>query len=545
MRPVEVFHNGTTNVRAGTKNDIADIKTPKISEDVMQILNFIDGKWVSPSTGEFITSNSPINQKPIARVPASAKADMDLAIASAKAAFPSWSSEFVSNRVEYMLKLANLMEENKELLVHYETIDTGTMESFNRNENIDMCIKSLRQCAGYFKARLARPMSVIVSGDLGILPESLKTKEAMNLTYREPIGVAVIYSPCTVPLLHMMWKVAACLAVGNTCVCKPHHLTSTSSMILSTLIKKAGIPDGVVNIVFGEDDPVSEDLGTNKDVSAISMMGSTTCFPAVLPQATLAFKRTEVEFAGNNPAIIFDDCDIDECVNGSLRSCFLNKGEICTCTRRLYIHSSIYAEFLERFKKAIREQIKIGDPRRSDISYGPFVSKMLVEKIKSYITLAREEGANVDIVLNEEQEADSSIKISDPNDGSLEVEGCYGEHFIAPTIITGLKDDSLVAKDYYFSPVLSVFSFDDEDEVIRRANDVRYILGTTIWSKDPKRLERVSKQIDTGFVWYNNWYLRDMSIPFGGHIAYGSGKSGADDIFEFYTKGRTISSLIP
>ena len=163
-------------------------------------------------------------------------------------------------------------------------------------------------------------------------------------------------------------------------------------------------------------------------------MGSTTCFPKVLSEAALSGKRTEVDFAGNNPAIIFDDCDLDACINGSLRSCFTNKGEICTCTRRLYVQRSIYPQFVERFKKAIREKILVGDPRDPAVFYGPYASKSLVERIKSFIKMAREEGADVEFCPNDKQVADSSIRLNE-EDGSLDVKGCNGD-FLVPTIIT-------------------------------------------------------------------------------------------------------------
>ncbi|KAJ1679891.1 Aldehyde dehydrogenase 8 member A1 [Spiromyces aspiralis] len=469
---------------------------------------------------------------------------MDAAIAAANRAFPDWSAMFVSERARCLENLARLMEAHQDLLVHYETLETGTIRLFNNHENISLAIDSLRDIASYISKQLVRPSARLVSADLGFKGRDEETRDLVNLTYREPIGIACIYSPCTVPTYHMMWKVAACLASGNTCVCKPHPLTSISAYIISVLTKQAGIPDGVFNIVYGDDIAVSGGLASDPRVAAISMMGSTRTFPETIPAANSAFKRTEVEFAGNNPTIVFGDCDLDRCVETCLRSCFVNKGEICTCTRRVFVHRSVYREFVARFKQAVRQKIRIGDPFDDSVYYGPYSSSEMDEKVRGFIVKAQEEGVNVDFLLNDEQVADGSVRLNAVKDGRVIVKGrCEGARFVAPTVITEISPESQVVTEFYFGPVVCVMPFDTEEEVVGYANNVRYILGAVIWSEDQQKAKRIANQLRTGYIWSNCWYLRDMDMAFGGLISHGAGRSGLEDIIEFYTQAKTLINL--
>lgn len=345
---------------------------------------------------------------------------------------------------------------------------------------------------------------------------------ALNYVHRMPVGVCGLISPWNLPLYLLTWKIAPALAFGNTAVCKPSEITSLTAFMLCQVFKDAGLPNGVLNMVFGGGLKAGSALVSHPQVPLISFTGGTVTGEKITTLAAPYHKKLSLELGGKNANIIFDDADLEKAVEHTVRSSFANQGEICLCGSRIFVHENIYDEFIEKFVSKTK-QIKVGDPAAPETNMGPLVSEQHLEKVLSYVKIGVEEGGTILHGSNER----------------LKQEGYY----MLPTIIATNKMNPMkcrVTQDEIFGPVVTVTKFSDDDTVVEWANGVKYGLSASIWTENGKRQRRVAEALRVGTVWVNCWMVRDLSMPFGGTKHSGVGREGGDYSLEFYTEEKTI-----
>ncbi|XP_059256751.1 2-aminomuconic semialdehyde dehydrogenase isoform X6 [Mustela nigripes] len=457
---------------------------------LLTLENFINGKFVPCNS--YLDSYDPSTGEVYCRVPNSGKEEIEAAVEAARAAFPGWSARSPQERSQVLHRLADLLEQSLEELAQAESRDQGDEVSGWRGPR--------------FRLR-----------ELGYV---------YHHVFSIPGEAAGLISPWNLPLYLLTWKVAPAIAAGNTVIAKPSELTSVTAWMMCKLLEKAGVPPGVVNIVFGTGPRVGEALVSHPEVPLISFTGSQPTAERITQLSAPHCKKLSLELGGKNPAIIFEDANLEECIPTTVRSSFANQGEICLCTSRIFVQKSIYSEFLEKFVQATR-MWKVGIPSDPSASMGALISKAHLEKVRSYIKRARLEGAQ--ILCGEGVDT-----------LSLPPRNCAG-YFMLPTVITDIKDESCCMKEEIFGPVTCVVPFESEDEVIQRANSVKYGLAATVWSSNVGRIHRVAKKLQSGLVWTNCWLIRELNLPFGGMKSSGVGREGAKDSYEFFTEVKTIT----
>lgn len=476
---------------------------------VLQISNLINNEY--NSTEQRVESFNPSNGEIICTMPDSGKQEADLAVKAANDAFKTWSITSPDYRAMILNKIADEIESRLEEFAIAESSDQGKPITISRMVEIPRAVQNFR----FFASAILNHKNEST--------ESLQNK-ILNFTTETPAGVAVLISPWNLPLYLLSWKIAPCIASGCTCVCKPSEFTSMTAFLLCDALLKAGLPKGVVNIVFGYGHKIGNDLVTHPNTSLISFTGGTVTGGIIRKScAHQPRKKLSLELGGKNPGIVFPDANLDKLINDIGRSCFQNSGQICLCSSRYYVHVDIKDKFLEKLTKYARELV-IGNPLDAKTKMGPVCSKQHYDKVKSFIDLASKNKHR--IVCGET--VDKLPEECNQN-------GCY----ILPTIITDLNDDSELMKEEIFGPVVCVTTFTDEDEVIRRANDNNYGLAATVWTQDISRAHRIARSLESGYVWINCFLVRDLNMPFGGVKDSGTGREGYPYSMEFFTEKKT------
>lgn len=331
-------------------------------------------------------------------------------------------------------------------------------------------------------------------------------------------------SPWNAPFLLMTWKVGPALACGNTVVLKPSEETPFTANLLGEVMNKVGIPAGVYNVVNGfGPDAAGEFVTTHPGVDAITFTGETRTGTAIMKAAAEGTRDVSFEMGGKNAGIVFADADFDDAVNGIFRSAFLNTGQVCLGTERVYVERPIFDRFVAALKEKA-EGVKFGRPQEKTSNYGPLISREHQNKVLSYYARAAEEGATVVT-----------------GGGIPDMDGELAEgNWVQPTIWTGLPETAAVVKEEIFGPCCHIRPFDTEDEVVALANDTDYGLATTIWTTNLTRAHRMAARVDVGITWVNAWFLRDLRTPFGGSKQSGIGREGGVHSLEFYTEMRNV-----
>lgn len=347
---------------------------------------------------------------------------------------------------------------------------------------------------------------------------------ALNYAIRSPKGVIGVISPWNAPFLLMTWKVGPALACGNTVVVKPSEETPSTAALLGEVMNKVGIPKGVYNVVqgFGASS-AGEYVTQHPDVDAITFTGETRTGEIIMKAAANGMRDVSFEMGGKNAALVFADCDMKAAVDTLFRSCFLNTGQVCLGTERVYVERPIFDAFVAALKVKA-EAVKFGRPDDKNANYGPLISQEHKEKVLSYYQKAVDEGATI-ITGGGVPDVQAGLK-----KGS----------WVEPTIWTGLPEDAAVMREEIFGPCCHITPFDAEEDAVRWANDTQYGLSTTIWTKDLARAHRVAAKVDAGVTWVNSWFLRDLRTPFGGAKQSGIGREGGVHSLEFYTEMRNI-----
>ena len=476
---------------------------------MLSIENYIGGELVTPASGTYLDNVEPAAGSVYSQIPDSDDRDVNLAADAARAAFPGWSQTSPEKRLEILMRLVSFIERDMEELARAESIDNGKPLSLARSMDIPRAASNFR-----FYATAAMHTSNESHETVG---------QAINYTLRHPIGVVGCISPWNLPLYLFSWKIAPAIAAGCTVVAKPSEVTPMTAYLLSKLCIEAGLPAGVLNIVHGLGPKVGSAIVGHRDIKAISFTGGTKTGEEIARIAAPMFKKLSLELGGKNPNIIFADCNYDEMLETTIRSSFANQGQICLCGSRIFVERPIY----ERFKNDLVSramEMNIGDPLDDSTDVGAIVSETHMEKILSYIDLARTEGGTILCGGNR-------VRL----DGR-----CADGFFIKPTVIEGLSHDCRTNQEEIFGPVVSLQPFDTEAEVLGYANSVRYGLSATVWTENLSRAHRVSAALESGIVWVNCWLLRDLRTPFGGVKDSGLGREGGFEALRFFTEEKNV-----
>jgi len=474
-----------------------------------QILNYINGKLEKPISGSYLDNINPAEGKVYSSLPDSDFNDVQKAVEAASNAFASWSEMSAAKRAEILLRIAELIDRDLDKLALAESIDQGKPLKLAKSVDIPRASANLRFYA---------TASMHVSSE-----SHLMEGEAINYTTQTPIGVAGCISPWNLPLYLFTWKIAPALAAGCTVVAKPSELTPMTAFLFSKLCIESGLPDGVLNIVHGLGSKVGQAIVEHPDVSVISFTGGTVTGKKIASTAAPMFKKLSLELGGKNPNIIFTDCDFEQAVSTSIHSSFSNQGEICLCGSRILVERSLYEKFVTEFVKRTKELV-VGDPLEDKTRIGAMVSEAHMNKVLSYIELAKTEGGEIICGGNQ-----------------VSVSGrCATGYFIEPTIIVGLDQNCRTNQEEIFGPIVTIMPFDTEEEAINYANSNAYGLSATIWTENLKRAHRVSHQIKSGIIWVNCWLLRDLRTPFGGMKQSGIGREGGWEALQFFTETKNV-----
>ncbi|OAN47274.1 5-carboxymethyl-2-hydroxymuconate semialdehyde dehydrogenase [Chloroflexus islandicus] len=472
------------------------------------VSHYIDGQFVD--RGPRFDILYPATNHVIGSAPEAGAAEVDAAVQAAARAFRQWSRTPVAERRLILKRFAQLIRDHEAELAAIETWDVGRPISENRAGYIPRIAANIE----FFADFAATHGSEAYPMDNGYI----------NYVLRQPVGVAALIAPWNIPLLQATWKMGPALAFGNTVVMKPAELTPIGTWRLAQLAHEAGVPPGVINVIHGfGPNSAGEFLTKHPDVKLISFTGETTTGKIIMAAASSTLKRVSFELGGKGANLIFADADLDRAVAISLRSSFFNQGEFCLAGPRLLVQRPIYDAFLERFRAAAAN-LTVGDPFAASTKVGALISREHHERVSSYIAIARDSGARI-------IQGGTQPNLPSPFDQG---------NFLQPTIIVDVQPRDRVCQEEIFGPVVTVAPFDDEEEAIAIANGVGYGLSAVVQTRDVGRAVRLGAALEAGTIWINDFFVRDLRVPFGGMKNSGIGREGGHYSLEFYTEAKTI-----
>lgn len=488
---------------------------PETPQAVKDVLNFINGDYVPARSGRWFDKRSPLTGALIARVAEASEADVDAAVKAARAALEGpWGKITPAERGDLLYALANEINKRFNQFLEAEVADTGKPVSLASHIDIPRGAANFKVFADTVKNVSTEFFEMATPDGAG----------AINYAVRRPIGVVGVICPWNLPLLLMTWKVAPAMACGNTVVVKPSEETPQTATLLGDVMNAVGIPKGVYNVVHGfGPDSAGEFLTRHPGVNALTFTGETRTGAVIMKAAADGARPVSLEMGGKNPAIVFADCDFDAAIEGTMRSCFANCGQVCLGTERVYVERPIFDKFVAALKDKT-EKLKLGVPEDKATTMGPLISLEHRNKVLSYYGKAVVEGATV---------------ITGGGVPKMP-EALANGAWIEPTIWTGLPDTAAIVTEEIFGPCCHIAPFDTEEEVIKRANALDYGLAASIWTTNLARAHRVSGRIEAGIVWVNSWFLRDLRTPFGGMKQSGIGREGGVHSLEFYTELKNV-----
>jgi aminomuconate-semialdehyde/2-hydroxymuconate-6-semialdehyde dehydrogenase len=473
-----------------------------------EILNYIGDGLKPAQSGKWISNFHPASGRIYSQIAESGADDVQMAYDAASKAFPSWSISTAKFRSDFMLRLADLMERDLEILAFIESFDNGKPLSVAKSVDIPRAISNIRFFA------------------TAILHSSTEAHDmdgtALNYTLRQPIGVVACISPWNLPLYLFTWKIAPALAAGNTVLAKPSEITPASAFHFSKLCIEAGFPTGVLNVLHGTGPSVGTPLVSHAGIKAISFTGGTQTGSIIAGIAAPKFKKLSLELGGKNATLVFADCNFDETVSETARAAFSNQGQICLCGSRILIQHSIYDKFKEAFIAKVKA-LKVGDPQSSDSNIGAVVSEPHLLKVLSYVELAKSEGGKLLCGGNR-----------------IHPEGFESGYFMEPTVFEGLDPYCRTNQEEIFGPVVTLIPFDTEEDALQFANCTPYGLASSVWTSNIGTAQRVAAKLQTGIVWINCWMLRDLRTPFGGVKQSGVGREGGWEALRFFTEAKNV-----
>jgi 5-carboxymethyl-2-hydroxymuconic-semialdehyde dehydrogenase len=472
----------------------------------MRIDHLINGK---PATShDYFESLNPATQEVLAEVASGGEAEVDAAVRAAKDAFPKWAALPAPQRAKLVRKLGDLIAAHVPDIARTETDDTGQPIAQTGKQLVPRAADNFY----YFAEMCTR-----VDG------HTYPTDTHLNYTLFHPVGVCALISPWNVPFMTATWKVAPCLAFGNTAVLKMSELSPLTAARLGELALEAGIPPGVLNLVHGYGKQAGEPLVRHRDVRAISFTGSTATGNRIVKEAGL--KKFSMELGGKSPFVIFDDADLDRALDAAVFMIFSNNGERCTAGSRILVQKSIYADFAHRFAERAKK-IRVGDPLEENTIVGPMVSPGHLAKVRGYIELGTQEGATLLCGGLDAPELPARVRKG---------------NYVAPTVFADVDNAMKIAQDEIFGPVACLIPFDDEADAIGIANEIPYGLSSYVFTENVGRALRVAAAIEAGMCFVNSQNVRDLRQPFGGTKASGVGREGGTWSYEVFLEPKNVA----
>ncbi|GAA2045123.1 aldehyde dehydrogenase DhaS [Yaniella flava] len=492
----------------------ATVSSPRLQEflSTPQRL-FIDGQWVESSSGRTFNTYDPATGNKLAEVAQGVEADIDAAIAAARAVFNegSWVSMRPNTREELLFAISQKIQEWADDFAELEALDNGKPLGIAAAFDV----RSAADCFRYYAGWPSKIQGSVNNPSMILAPVEA---EFHSYTRREPVGVCAQIIPWNFPLLMAAWKIAPALATGNTVVLKPAEQTPLTALLLGKVLKEVGVPPGVVNIVTGYGD-IGAALSSHADVDKVAFTGSTEVGKKIVESVKGNLKKVSLELGGKSPNIVFADADIPSAVAGALQGFTLNSGQACEAGTRVYVHEDIYDQFNAQLVEAVK-QLNIGpgtDPT-SDIT--PLVSEEQLDRVVGYLNQGKTDGAQAIVGGNR-----------------------WGDtgYYVEPTVFTNTTPNMSIVQEEIFGPVAISIPFSSEDEVITAANDSEYGLAAALWTKDLSRAHRVASRLQAGSVWVNTYHALDSQLPFGGYHQSGWGRELGPESIELYTQVKSVT----
>lgn len=468
--------------------------------------HFIGGEDVA-GTGTEFEIVEPASGDVIGLARDATEQELDRAVAAAHAAFLQWSATPGSERKKVLHKVADLIEARADEIAAVECLDTGQCWRF-------MSKAAIRGAENF---RFFADMAPSAADG-----QALPTSDHLNYTARRPIGPVAVITPWNTPFMLSTWKIAPALAAGCTVVHKPAEWSPYSARLLVEIAVEAGVPAGVFNAVNGLGESTGKRLTEHVGIKAIAFVGESKTGSAIMRQGAETLKRVHFELGGKNPIVVFDDADFDRAVDAAVFMIYSLNGQRCTSSSRLLVQRSIYQRFIDDVAARVR-RLKVGDPFDPATEVGPLIHQRHLDKVLSYMDIARQDGAAIAA-------------------GGNRIAGAG--YFFEPTLFVDADQSMRVAQEEIFGPVLTAIPFDDEAEAIAKANDVQYGLAAYVWTSDLGRSLRVSQALEAGMIWVNSENVRHLPTPFGGMKASGIGRDGGDWSFDFYMETKNIALAV-
>ncbi len=469
----------------------------------------IDGKFVDAKSGKTFTTINPATEEVLASIPEGGSQDVDMAVKAARNAFENgpWRKMSAAKRGHLLYKFADLIEKHADELAELETLDNGKPIKESRYVDVVQTMETFRYYAGWCTKLEGETTNV--------------NNDFFTYTLREPVGVVGQIIPWNFPMLMAAWKLGPALACGNTLVLKPAEQTPLTALRMAELAMEAGFPDGVINVVTGfGPNSAGEALASHMDVDKVAFTGEDKTGKEILKASLGNLKRVSLELGGKAPNIVFADSDIDAAVKGAITGIFFNQGQVCCAGSRLFLEKSIHDEFLTKLNERINK-MRQGNGMDEKTHIGPQVSREHLDKILSYIDIAKSEGAKVMC---------GGTTPSDLNKG----------YFVKPTVFEGVKNNMRIAQEEVFGPVLAVIPFDGLSDVVEQANAVRFGLSGAVWTRDVKKAHRLASLIKAGTIWINCYNTFDPAMPFGGYKMSGYGRELGKHSIELYSNIKSV-----
>ena len=474
------------------------------------IEHLINGQSVS--NGPRFETINPATQEVLAEVASGGEAEVNAAVAAAKAAFPKWANTPAPERAKVMRRLGELITQHVPEIAHTETQDCGQVIAQTGKQLVPRAADNF----SYFAEMCTR-----VDG------HTYPTPTHLNYTLFHPVGVCALISPWNVPFMTATWKVAPCLAFGNTAVLKMSELSPLSAARLGELALEAGVPPGVLNLVHGYGKDAGEPLVAHPDVRAISFTGSTATGNRIVQTAGL--KKFSMELGGKSPFVVFEDADLERAMDAAVFMIFSNNGERCTAGSRILVQQSIYADFVAKFTERAK-RIRVGDPLDQATVVGPMISQAHLAKVRSYIELGPKEGATL-----------LCGGIDRPSYAPELPAHVARGNFVWPSVFADVDNRMKIAQDEIFGPVACLIPFKDEAHAIALANDIAYGLSSYVWTENIGRAHRVAAAVEAGMCFVNSQNVRDLRQPFGGTKASGTGREGGTWSYEVFCEPKNVA----